>query len=526
MSLTVPLTGATVSGSAVTLTATASDNVAAANVQFKVDGSNVGSAITSSPYTTTWNSTGVSDGSHTLYAVAEDTSGNYATSSITVTVRNSPAMISSIATSTPTATSATITWTTDEAATSQINYGTTTAYGTASSSAALVTSHSITLTGLTVDTTYHFQVVSVDSQSNTATSSDQTFMPIYAMNNWDAAKTAVAGGSRNATLEFVGSSITAGAFAVGTGSNLWNGAQPLTFGVQACSNIPNASIQTLMGDNGLDLTPPLQAWDTRFTASTNWIEGGQGGTIGYSALTNVTNTNPLSFVPAIAFNSIDVYYTSNSGLGSATINVDGGSSLGTINSNQAAALRKSTFSTTLGTHTLNFVTASGEPLISGFVTYNSAIKQISCFITGWSGGTMANFSDTTNAYAELNALVATGPDLVVLEVGANDWVNDTSTSTVQIELQKFITALQPTSDVIIIISPPSASSAAPLSQQAAMVSTITSVAASNGVNVVYLPVLWGSYTQANANGWMSNIIHPDAAGYAQIAAAVLPYLLR
>ena len=65
-------------------------------MQFKVDGTNIGTAITSSPYTIAWSSTGVSDGSHTLYAVADDTSGNYATSSESVTVENTPVSISSI----------------------------------------------------------------------------------------------------------------------------------------------------------------------------------------------------------------------------------------------------------------------------------------------------------------------------------------------------------------------------------------------------------------------------------------------
>jgi peptidoglycan hydrolase-like protein with peptidoglycan-binding domain len=88
VSLTAPTASSTIGGSSVTLTATASDNVAVANVQFKVDGTNIGSAITSSPYTKTWDSTGVSNDSHTLYAVAEDTSGNYATSSVSVTVNN------------------------------------------------------------------------------------------------------------------------------------------------------------------------------------------------------------------------------------------------------------------------------------------------------------------------------------------------------------------------------------------------------------------------------------------------------
>ena len=179
LSLTAPSSGATVSGASVALTATASDNVAVANLQFKVDSTDIGSAITSSPYTTTWNSTSVTDGMHTLYAVVEDTSGNYATSSISITVRNNPPVISSISSGTPGQTSATITWTTDESATSQVNYGATTSYGTASSSAGLVMSHSITLSGLTSDTTYHFQVESVDGQGNTATSSDQTVTTPY-----------------------------------------------------------------------------------------------------------------------------------------------------------------------------------------------------------------------------------------------------------------------------------------------------------------------------------------------------------
>ena len=174
VSFATPSSGATVGGLSVTLTATASDNVAVANVQFKIDGANIGSAITSSPYTTTWNSTGVADGSHTLYAVAVDTSGNYATSSITVTVNNTAPILSSISTITLT-TTATTTWTTDKAATSKIVYGTTSAYGSATSSAVLATSHSIIIGGLTSGTIYHYAVVSADGQGNTATSTDQTF---------------------------------------------------------------------------------------------------------------------------------------------------------------------------------------------------------------------------------------------------------------------------------------------------------------------------------------------------------------
>ena len=176
VTVTVPISGATVAGSSVTLTATSTDDVAVTNVQFKVDGVNVGASGATSPYSITWNSKSVADGVHTISAVANDAALNYATSSISVTVRNAGPVISLISSGTPTTTSATITWTTDENATSVINYGPTVGYGSASSSAALVTSHSVTLTGLTPSTTYHFQVQSVDAQSNTSTSIDQVFV--------------------------------------------------------------------------------------------------------------------------------------------------------------------------------------------------------------------------------------------------------------------------------------------------------------------------------------------------------------
>lgn len=89
----------------------------------------------------------------------------------TMLVDTTAPVISSIATST-TGTTATINWTTNERATSTIRYGLTTAYGATSTSATATTTHSVTLTGLTSETTYHFQILVSDSSNNLATSSD------------------------------------------------------------------------------------------------------------------------------------------------------------------------------------------------------------------------------------------------------------------------------------------------------------------------------------------------------------------
>jgi hypothetical protein len=89
VSITAPAGGATVSGTNVTVSATATDNVAVAGVQFRLDGANLGAEDTASPYTIVWNSTTTANGSHALTAVARDSSGNTATATaVTVTVNN------------------------------------------------------------------------------------------------------------------------------------------------------------------------------------------------------------------------------------------------------------------------------------------------------------------------------------------------------------------------------------------------------------------------------------------------------
>ncbi|WNM63963.1 Ig-like domain-containing protein [Candidatus Nitrospira neomarina] len=88
VTLTTPSAG-TVSGT-VTVSASASDNTGVAGVQFRLQGANLGAEDTTNPYSTSWNTTTVPNGSYTLTAVARDAAGNTTTSaSRTVTVSNS-----------------------------------------------------------------------------------------------------------------------------------------------------------------------------------------------------------------------------------------------------------------------------------------------------------------------------------------------------------------------------------------------------------------------------------------------------
>jgi len=89
VSMTGPADGATVSNT-ITVSATASDNLGVAGVQFLLDGAPLGAEDPSTPYAISWDTTTAANGLHTLSARARDAANNTATAtSITVNVANS-----------------------------------------------------------------------------------------------------------------------------------------------------------------------------------------------------------------------------------------------------------------------------------------------------------------------------------------------------------------------------------------------------------------------------------------------------
>lgn len=84
-------------------------------------------------------------------------------------------IISNVRTGNISSDSASIMWTTDQPSSSIVEYGTTTAYGSAASATGNTTTHNVSLTGLVSGKTYHFRVTSTNSNNQTGLSGDYTF---------------------------------------------------------------------------------------------------------------------------------------------------------------------------------------------------------------------------------------------------------------------------------------------------------------------------------------------------------------
>jgi hypothetical protein len=88
VTITSPASGSTVAGT-ITVSATASDDVGVASVQFRLDGVDLGAPDTVAPFSISWDTTSATNASHSLTAMARDTAGNASISTpVTVTVSN------------------------------------------------------------------------------------------------------------------------------------------------------------------------------------------------------------------------------------------------------------------------------------------------------------------------------------------------------------------------------------------------------------------------------------------------------
>ena len=107
--------------------------------------------------------------------IAVDNNSGTGYSFTTLASSSNPPTISNIQFSNVTHNAATVAWTTDISSTSFVEYGLDTSYGSSQGSFTMTTSHSVGLTGLLSDATYHFRVRSSNSEGVEAVSQDYTF---------------------------------------------------------------------------------------------------------------------------------------------------------------------------------------------------------------------------------------------------------------------------------------------------------------------------------------------------------------
>jgi len=310
----------------------------------------------------------------------------------------------------------------------------------------------------------------------------------------------------------------AGAGTSGT-SNL-NGAAQKSWpqGMQRFNAAPGyLSSNSWWGTQGYDSAAgiTLTGYDTRLAQGANWNPNltSLGGKVIRYAPGAVNN---FSFTPTYVFDTFEVYFLKNNGNGTCTANVDGGASLGTINTNSGGALlwAKQTFTCAKGIHQINLVPNNdAQMFFAGIVPYDSTIPGIDIIQCAVYGATAAIFTPNVNVYDAIPTLKFIAPDATFGDLTINDSNNGTALATYSANLQIAITAAKVSGDYVAMVGPPSNTTQATNGTLDTYIAVLNALCLSNKCSLVNMKALWGSYANIQPTFPYLDTLHPMAAGY-------------
>lgn len=347
---------------------------------------------------------------------------------------------------------------------------------------------------------------------------------------WRTAMAKVRAGAGSAKILNVGDSTTFGQGA-GTGASGTIGARAKSYPVFLATILTGMGLPahsgSICGNGGLTDTDFL-AYDPRLALGAGWAQS-VITSLATRTWLNSSTVNPLTFTPAQAFDTIEIWYLQNAGYATFTVGVDGGAPLQTINAAGAQALVKATVTCPAGTHAINIARngTGGSLHITAINTLHSAAAAVSVIGAGWSGSAASSWDLISSPWSPGFAIPAIGADLTIINLGINNWRGtppvDFDTFTTQ--YQSSLSRAKTTGDVIILGPVPSAYASANPQQQADYMAALYALAASNDVPLIDMTKRFRSYADANALGFYFDQLHPTGIGYADEAQFIARTLL-
>lgn len=322
----------------------------------------------------------------------------------------------------------------------------------------------------------------------------------------------VRAGTADAKILCVGDSTTSGIGAAGT-----EGGTPNSFPYQIASQL-NSYIPTA---RGLGIPPSILAGnpDSRWTAGAGWslLTLGWGEGADYVGAANAAGS--LVYADPVLADRYDVYYATNSGLGTITAVATGGS---TVNQSTSAAggVGKVTVSAASAatTNTITLTNVSGAAIhILAVEPWHSTVKRVRVGNAGVGSSTTTKWVQSEATFGGPGAIRAYAPDLTILSLGINDATNAVSVATFMANMQLLINAAKISGDILIMSPFPSASGA--LANQITWEPQYA--AALKAGTEPYLDLFQrfgqpGTDTTFDLN-MMNDQVHPNAMGYADLA---------
>ncbi|MDE2038306.1 MAG: peptidoglycan-binding protein [Patescibacteria group bacterium] len=320
-----------------------------------------------------------------------------------------PPAISAAAASSIGPAGAVVSWSTDKAADSQVEYGLTSAYGNNTAlDSALTISHAATLSGLAANTVYHYRVDSRDASGNIARSSDQTFTTAAAVSQ--AVSSGGGGSAGGGSTGGGGSSAAAG----GGASSAATGAIPPSVSVgggTAVSGASPASSAGLIPASYLSLAPGTRS--SSVVALQNYLIN--GGYLG--AGLNTGYYGPLTTAAVQRYQAAAAAPSSSaaSSISSAQLALPYGSRSASVVSLQESLIGLGYLGAGLNTGYYGPLTkAAVQRYLSGLSTSASASAS-AAIVAAPAAVSSPSAPASSSSFARDLTIGSTGPDVVALQ---------------------------------------------------------------------------------------------------------------
>jgi hypothetical protein len=354
---------------------------------------------------------------------------------------------------------------------------------------------------------------------------------------WMTGLAAMRAGTRDATIGFVGDSLTLG-LSAGAVQNLnrqASAAKQLS-DLYVAAGIPS-NFQGIFGTGAGAAT--IADVDSRISGTGGWAQSASGSLFtagGPVMATTIAGT--LSFTPTIQVDTFVIRYplrTAANNPGTWNYNVDGGSNT-LVDSTTAGTDRTSasvTINVAKGNHTLNIAWASGTANIGSVEAYDSTTKSIRVRNFGWTASTSTLWVGASYGTAPLNELVNLACDAYVICIQDNDITTGIALATSSSQLSTIISTLKAVGSVFLMSCNPMNTTQATAAAQDTFVAMLRERALFYGVQYIdgYEQMGGGdgyaTYSAAPYS-YYADDKHLNATGQAQRAAleyAVIPKIL-
>lgn len=363
-----------------------------------------------------------------------------------------------------------------------------------------------------------------------------------------AAIARVRAGTGTGKVAFIGDSTTVGDFA-SSAVNIFTGDKVLAFPNQLAKLLTARGLPAHNDSffGGQNVNAPSGIFPTDYTAfnpavvftGSSWTISGFYS-LGANTFQSGTTAERLAFTPTSIFDTIEVYYATNSFGGSILVNVDGGATLSTINTNGATGVAKTTITgVARATHTINLVSSltGGQFIFPIGVTVRDSTAgnaRLELYNMGFSGSFVNWASTPTSSYGAslaaapygyFAALPVLAPDVTFINLTINDIANQVSTpSSYGASLGAMVTAALAVGDCVLMVGNPVGAANWSNGVSTAYVSQVYALANANNCPLIDLTQRWTSFSAGSALGFYGdpagNMAHPSATGHQDIAAVM------